>query len=59
MYTLDADIREKWEYSGTVHQLFIDFKEVYDSVRKGTLHHIPIECGIFMKQIRLNNMCLN
>jgi hypothetical protein len=26
--------RKKWEYNGTVHQLFIDFKKAYDSVTK-------------------------
>jgi hypothetical protein len=26
--------RKKWEYNGTVHQLFIDFKKAYDSVRR-------------------------
>jgi hypothetical protein len=25
-------LENKWEYSGTVHQLFIDFKKAYDSV---------------------------
>jgi hypothetical protein len=24
---------KKWEYNGTVHQLFIDFKKAYDSVK--------------------------
>ena len=24
----------KWEYDGTVHQLFIDFKKAYDSVKR-------------------------
>jgi hypothetical protein len=26
--------RKKWEYSKTVHQLFIDFKKAYDSIRR-------------------------
>jgi hypothetical protein len=26
--------KQKWEYYGTVHQLFIDFKKTYYSVRK-------------------------
>jgi hypothetical protein len=26
-------LEKKWEYSGTVHQLFTDFKKAYDSVR--------------------------
>jgi hypothetical protein len=27
-------MEKKWEYNETVHQLFIDFKKAYDSVRK-------------------------
>jgi sorting nexin-29 len=26
-------LEKKWKYSGTVHQLFIDFRKAYDSVR--------------------------
>jgi hypothetical protein len=26
-------LEKKWEYNGMVHQLFIDFKEAYDSVK--------------------------
>ena len=28
--------KKKWEYNEAVHQLFIDFKKAYDSVRKGS-----------------------
>jgi hypothetical protein len=41
--------RKKWEYNGTVHQLFIDFKKGYDSVRKEVLYNILIESGISRK----------
>jgi hypothetical protein len=27
-------MEKKWEYNGTVHQLFIDFKEAYNLVRR-------------------------
>jgi hypothetical protein len=27
-------LEKKWEYNGTVHQLFIDFKKAYDSVKE-------------------------
>jgi hypothetical protein len=30
-------LEKKWEYSGTVHQLFIDFREVYDSILREVL----------------------
>jgi len=42
-----------------VHQLFIDFKKAYDSVRREVLCNILIEFGIPMKLVRLIKMCLN
>jgi hypothetical protein len=27
-------LEKKWEYNGSVHQLFIDFSKAYDSVRR-------------------------
>jgi hypothetical protein len=42
-----------WEYSETVHQLFIDYKKPYDSVRR------EVEFGILTKLVRLIKMCLN
>jgi len=42
-----------------VHQLFIDFKKAYDSVRREVLYKILIEFGIPMKLLRLIKMCLN
>jgi hypothetical protein len=29
--------RKEWEYNERVHQLFIDFKKAYDSVRREVL----------------------
>jgi hypothetical protein len=43
----------------TVHQLFIDFKKAYDSVRREVLYNILIEFGVPMKLVRLIKMCLN
>jgi hypothetical protein len=34
------EILEKWEYNETVHQLFIDFKQAYESVRREVLYSI-------------------
>jgi hypothetical protein len=50
---------KKWEYNETVHQLFIDFKKAYDSVRRQVLYTILTECGVPMKLVRLINMSLN
>jgi len=41
-----------------VHQLFIDFKKAYDSVRREVLYNILIEFGIPKKLARLIKMCL-
>jgi len=41
-----------------VHQLFIDFKKAYDSVKREVLHNILIEFGIHMKLARLIKTCL-
>jgi sorting nexin-29 len=52
-------LKNKWEYSETVHQLFIDFNKAYDSVRREVLYSIPIEFWVPMKLFRLIKMCLN
>jgi len=49
---------KKWESNEAVHQLFIDFKKAYDSVRREVLYNILIEFGIPMKLVRLIKMCL-
>jgi hypothetical protein len=46
-------LEKKWEYNGTVHQLFIDFKEAYDLVRKEVLYNILIEFVIPRKLVGL------
>jgi hypothetical protein len=52
-------LEKKWEYNGTVHQLFIDFKKAYDSVRREALYNILIEFGTPRKLVGLIKMCLN
>jgi hypothetical protein len=52
-------LEKTWEFSGTVHQLFIDFKKAYDSVRREVLYDILIEFGIPRKLVGLIQMCLN
>jgi hypothetical protein len=47
------------EYNGTVHQLFIDFKKAYDSVKREVLYNILLEFGVPKKLVRLIKMCLN
>ena len=45
-------LEKKCEYNGAVHQLFIDFKKAYDSVRREVLYNILIEFSIHMKVVR-------
>jgi hypothetical protein len=52
-------MEENWEYSETIHKVFIDFKKVYDSERKELLCSILIEFGIQVKLVRLIKMCSN
>jgi hypothetical protein len=52
-------LEKKWEYNGTVHQLFIDFKKAYDSIKRQVLYNILLEFGTPKKLVRLIKMCLN
>jgi hypothetical protein len=54
-----SNTEEKWYCNETVHQLFVDFKNAYDSVRREVLYDILIEFGVHMKLVRLIKMCLN
>jgi hypothetical protein len=51
-------LEEKWEYIETVHQLFVDFKKAYDSVRREVLYNILIEFVVPMKLVRLIEACI-
>jgi hypothetical protein len=42
-----------------MHQLFIDFKKAYESVKREVLYNILLEFGIPKKIVRLIEMCLN
>jgi hypothetical protein len=52
-------LEKKWEYNGTVHQLFIDFKKAYNLVRREVLYSILIESGIPRKLAGPIKMCSN
>jgi len=49
---------KKCEYNKAVHQIFIDFKKAYDSVRRKVLYNIFIQFSIPMKLVSLIKMCL-
>jgi hypothetical protein len=52
-------LEKKWEYNETVHQLFIDFKKAYDSIKKEVLYNILLGFDVPKKLVRLIKMCLN
>jgi hypothetical protein len=52
-----SDTREKLGVQ--VHEVFIDFKKTYDSVRREVLYKTLIEFGIPSKLFRVIKMCLN
>jgi hypothetical protein len=54
-----SSTREKWEFNGMVHQLFIDIKRAYDSIKREVLYNILLEFSITKKLVRLIKMCLN
>jgi hypothetical protein len=59
IFCIHQILEKKWEYNETVHQLFIDFKKAYNSVRREVLYSILMEFEVPMKLIRLIKMCLN
>jgi hypothetical protein len=52
-------LEKKWECNAAVHQVFIEFKNSYDSIRREVLYNILIQIGIAMKLRRLIKMCPN
>jgi sorting nexin-29 len=46
-------------YNEAVYQLFVDFKNAYDSVVREVLYSILIEFGVPVKLVRLIKMCSN
>jgi hypothetical protein len=59
IFYIQQILEKKWEYNGTVHQLFIDFKKAYDLIKREVIYNILLELGIPKKLVRLINMCLN
>ena len=59
LFSIRQILEKKWEYNGTVHQLYVDFKKAYDSVKREKLYSIMLEFGIPKKLVRLIRMCLN
>jgi len=58
IFCIHQILEKKQEYNEAVHQLFIDFKKAYDSVRSEVLYNILVEFGIPRELVRLIKMCL-
>jgi hypothetical protein len=52
-------LEKNGEYNERVHQLLLDFKKVYDSVRREVFYNILIKFGVPMKLVRPIEICLN
>ncbi|PSN43800.1 hypothetical protein C0J52_15500 [Blattella germanica] len=59
IFSLRQILEKKWEYNGTVHQLYIDFKKAYDSIKREKLYRILMNFGIPKMLVRFIGMCLN
>jgi len=58
IFCIHQILEKNWDYNKAVHQLFVDIKKAYDSVKRQVLHNIPIQFGIPMKLVKLIKMCL-
>jgi len=58
IFCIHQILEKNWEYNEEVHQLFIDFKKTYDSVRREVLYKILLEFDIPRKLVRLVKMSL-
>lgn len=58
IFTIRQILEKCYEYRVDVHQLYIDFKQAYDSVRRKDLYSAMKELGIPHKLIRLVQMTL-
>jgi len=56
VFCIRQRLGKKWEYNEAVHQLFRDFKQADDTVRRVILYYILMEFGITMKLGRLINV---
>jgi len=53
MFCIRQILEKKWEYNEEVHQLFINFKKAYDSIRREVLYKILTEFGNPRELLRL------
>jgi hypothetical protein len=52
-------LEKKWVFNETVHQLLIDFKKAYDSIKREVLYSIFLHFVLPKTLFTLIKMCLN
>ena len=58
IFTLKQIIEKGYEYGVTLHNLFIDFKQAYDTVKRNALYEALEDLGIPKKLIRMVKMTM-
>lgn len=58
IFTLRQIMEKAWEFNISIHQLFVDFKQAYDSLERQPLFEIMNEFGIPRKLINLTKATL-
>jgi len=59
IFCIPQELEKKLKYNEAVHQLFVDYKKVYNSVVREVFCNILIEFSIPMQLARLIKLCLN
>ncbi|XP_039297864.1 uncharacterized protein LOC120354582, partial [Nilaparvata lugens] len=58
IFTIRTILEKCYEYNISLHQLYIDYKQVFDSIKRDSLIKAMIEFGIPCKLVRLVRMTL-
>ena len=58
IFTIRQLMEKCWEYNRTSHQLFIDFKQAYDSIIQADLWNAMTELNIPKKLIKITKACV-
>jgi endonuclease/exonuclease/phosphatase family metal-dependent hydrolase/ribosomal protein S28E/S33 len=53
IFSVKQVLEKCWEYNIEVHQIFVDFKQAYDSIDRTVLYTILLDLGIPAKLVRL------
>lgn len=59
IFTIKQIMEKCWEFNRNLHQLFIDFKQAYDTIRRVKLWQAMEELGFPKKLVKLTQVCIN